>query len=196
MTTLGVWKVVGKVGIDTGMVMVADPCRALHCDGLARAFGEDWDGFTGRIFRGWKKKGRQGIALRSDTGHEGAAVVAGTGYGDGLYTVWGRFDGDICFELRVSFDGIISFSPSDHCDITGCAAPPKYLCDYSAKQRGKGTIHCNRWVCAKHRRKAPPGSGDADDFCLEHAKMARESKGKVPASRGQKKRANGKRVKS
>lgn len=182
MTTLGTWKKVGSVRVDTAMVVIADPCQLVHPDKPEKALGKDWDAFCKGVSRAWGKTRRQGAQLRFDTRHDGLAVVVGTGYGDSTYAVWGRFDGDVCCEIRLSFDGLYSGMREETCEIEGCASRGKYLCDFPIKKRGQKTMLCDRCVCAKHRHE-PPDEVDAEDYCPEHAKPAKKLAAKAATPR-------------
>jgi len=94
----------GKCGVDSGQVLIIDPCY----------INTEWEKETGKgRFGGGtyekcckltlsKKSGGQ---LKYKRGHAGLGVVASTGYGDGTYPVYGTIneEGRVT-ELRIVFD--------------------------------------------------------------------------------------------
>lgn len=182
MTALGTWKLVGSVAVDTASILIGDPCGIVHTDKPVKALGKDWDGFLARVQRAWGKTDRQGAELPPDRGQVGLAVVVGTGYGDGLYKVWGRFAGDMCCEVRITFDNVHCGIPIGPCDIAGCTSRGAFLCDFKIKKRGQKTVFCERRVCAKHRHE-PTGNDDAEDYCPAHAKASKKPAPKAATRR-------------
>ncbi len=83
---------VGKIGVDAGLVWIGDPCYILHKDKLPKSLGKDWGEFCDALH------GNDNV-LKSfpyDMGHEGLGVCVSSGYGDGEYPVYAeiRDEGD------------------------------------------------------------------------------------------------------
>jgi hypothetical protein len=90
----GVWKKIGIVGVDSGMLMVCDPC---YVEG-------EWE--SEEFVPGSKVKhsfsynaccvktvdGRQFGQLNYKLGHAGVGVVFSSGVGDGVYPVYARVE--------------------------------------------------------------------------------------------------------
>jgi hypothetical protein len=87
------WHVIGRVAVDTGTIVITDPCNA---DGAADA----WDGYV--------ENGCNGdlpvVSIGSKNPHQ-AAVFTETGFGDGYYGVEARYAADRVAELRIIFIG-------------------------------------------------------------------------------------------
>lgn len=90
------WTLAGHVGVDSGQVMVCDPCYAVPREDEIP--GEvDWKPqFTYDQACGWDKKPedkqRHFRQIPFDMGHDGAAVVSNSGYGDGYYPVYVKLE--------------------------------------------------------------------------------------------------------
>ena len=82
------WVLVGEVGVDSGQVVVVDPCYV--SDGL------DYDQVCDAT------EGKDG-SPQCGTWDNGA-VASGTAWGDGSYPVVARLEGNRVQELRVLFD--------------------------------------------------------------------------------------------
>lgn len=88
------WKLIGKFGVDAGLVWIGDPCYILHKEGDQKPqdIGEDWDDFCkildDKVYYDFNSLG----------------VVASTGYGDGIYPVYARFMDGRIMELKINFD--------------------------------------------------------------------------------------------
>lgn len=100
------WKVIGRVGVDSGQVMIVDPC-----------YLKDWkaDDFSGEESKVAPEDSvpfsYEGACQRTlsdagagSVGHGSLAVASGSGHGDGCYPVLARFGGGRVLELRVLFD--------------------------------------------------------------------------------------------
>lgn len=100
-------KLIGHIGVDSGQVLITDPC-----------YVESWEdtdfsgdtveadekglfpyGYTGACSATLSDK--QAGALRFAMGHEGAGVVTSTGYGDGSYPVYATFSDEDEWGTRV-----------------------------------------------------------------------------------------------
>jgi hypothetical protein len=88
------WKQVGEIPVDTGTILIADPCHVIP--------DSDWDDWHMEISEAglWKNE----TMMRANTGHVPHTFVSTTGVGDGSYPVEARFteDGRVA-ELRVRF---------------------------------------------------------------------------------------------
>jgi hypothetical protein len=187
MSDFGIWRRIGRIGVDSGMVVVADPCYLIHRRRkLARDLGKEWEGFAERVHAEWGRNEIQGAQLLYDKGHAGLGVVTGSGNGDGLYDVWGRFAGDECRELRITFDGDFCGmqtpapdpdgsvempaieGPQAPCEVDGCSANGVCFCDYPVTLPDGRSKLCRRRLCDEHRHEAEAGV----DLCPEHAPAA------------------------
>ena len=97
---------IGSFGVDSGTVMICDPCYVLgnpspHIK-YPRSFGIDWDGEYG--FVAMNLIDEDGKHRETSEVYGQMAVISGTGYGDGVYPVYARSDenGRIV-ELRILF---------------------------------------------------------------------------------------------
>lgn len=88
-------EVKGCVSVDSGLVMVGDPCYTIHksitapkdYDRLPKAFGKSWDDFcTNTLHKAGKHFDR--AYLEHDSGAAGLAFIEGNFGGDGLYPVY------------------------------------------------------------------------------------------------------------
>lgn len=85
------WKEIGKVSVDSGMVMITDPCRVVsRNEGTASQFSS--------LFKNWKEFARvvdvrrPGTILFPSNGLPEMAVVSATGVGDGAFPVMALID--------------------------------------------------------------------------------------------------------
>jgi len=77
-------KIIGRIGVDAGMVWIGDPCYILHQEKLPSTLGEDWDDFCDLT--------EDHESFPYEMGHEGLGVCTSTRYGDGFYPVIGFFE--------------------------------------------------------------------------------------------------------
>ena len=84
-------ELVGSFGVDSGQAMVGDPC---YLDGWKTNEGEDWN-LEGKIGE-YSYHGASATTLDDVAGTLGGglAVVFNTGYGDGVYPVYAKFNED------------------------------------------------------------------------------------------------------
>lgn len=95
-------KQIGKIGVDSGLVWIGDPCYLLDGD-KPESVGKDWGEFCD-IFKENEEKETRSISFNYDMGHEGLGVCSSTKWGDGTYPVYGIFEkGD----TRKSPNGIL-----------------------------------------------------------------------------------------
>lgn len=67
------WKKVGVVGVDSGCILLGDPCYWIKGDEYDKEVCSDWD------------KSKQ---IKFDLGHNGKGVLVSSGFGDGCYEVF------------------------------------------------------------------------------------------------------------
>ena len=94
------WVSAGRVGVDSGQIMVIDPCYIGsdfdNCD-------KTWDpaAYSGQL----NYQGVSAISLANNFGQASEAVVTSSGYGDGVYPVEVRLNEDNrVVELRIRFE--------------------------------------------------------------------------------------------
>jgi len=95
-------KLIGHVGVDSGQMMLADPCYVdgdNFVDDRENGFdiGENREGPYPLSYEGAcnaSMSENQAGVLSFHAGHEGAAVVCSTGYGDGVYPVYVEYTSD------------------------------------------------------------------------------------------------------
>jgi len=78
------WAEIGIVGVDSGQLLIADPGYL----GSQKAL-KDYDSVLNA--RGFPKRKNIFDQLCYDRGHDGAGVVFNSGFGDGVYKVYGKF---------------------------------------------------------------------------------------------------------
>ena len=92
---------IGSFGVDSGTVMVVDPCYVLDGEGkYPLSFGHNWEEFVGMNLMD-----EDGNHLDSKQLHGEMGVVSSTGYGDGVYPVYARMAEGRIMEIRILFDG-------------------------------------------------------------------------------------------
>jgi hypothetical protein len=94
------WEMIGSFGVDSGTVLIVDPCYVLDGEGkYPLSFGHNWEEFV--VMNLMDDHGH----LTSKQLHGEMGVVSSTGYGDGVYPVWARMDntGTRIAELRIEF---------------------------------------------------------------------------------------------
>jgi hypothetical protein len=101
------WVLAGHIGVDSGQVMVCDPCYVLpDVNEEGENLREGWKPeFPYGKACGWdevpdeERKSVRPISFKM--GHEGAAVVCDSGYGDGYYPVYVKFEDKGPWGVRV-----------------------------------------------------------------------------------------------
>lgn len=112
------WKKVGQITVDAGMCWIGDPCYVLHRDGKQEPedIGKDWHEFCDRLFSREKNGAAQWNHKNGIKGagkeNAGLGVSVSTGWGDGIYDVFARYDDETgrVAEARVVFiddDGFV-----------------------------------------------------------------------------------------
>lgn len=87
------WIRIGSAAVDSGCLMICDPCYAIGKDADLTQTYPDWSDFVDNHFK-WDDKHNQYTfhQVPFKLGHEGAGVVASTAYGDGFYPVYALVD--------------------------------------------------------------------------------------------------------
>ena len=85
------WTLLGKFAVDSGQAMIGDPC---YLDEWKHNRDEEWDieGKEGQ----YSYFGASATTLSNNFGEleDGRSVVFSTGYGDGVYNVYGHINDD------------------------------------------------------------------------------------------------------
>ena len=81
------WKLVGHIGVDSGMCWIGDPCYI--GDGLPELDVSN-------------EKGPYMKSFNYEAGHEGLGVCVSTGYGDGFYPVHALLEKDVSGRNRIA----------------------------------------------------------------------------------------------
>lgn len=91
-------KLIGEVGVDSGQVIITDPCY-IDNEWEESSFDDESDqtptheySYAGACQATLTKD--QGGQLNYRLGHAGAGVVVSSGYGDGLYPVFASYGAD------------------------------------------------------------------------------------------------------
>lgn len=96
------WQKAGVIGVDAGICWIGDPCYILHQDNPETnvgVLGRDWPEFCAKI--------RDNLVTQFNysLGHPGLGVVVSTGYGDGTYPVFVKYNKEgRVVEVKVVFD--------------------------------------------------------------------------------------------
>ena len=87
-------EVVGKIGVDSGLCWIGDPCYIISSTGERRF--ESWKNFCSELQYLEKDNYPTNVAFPYDDGGivEGLGVCVSTGYGDGYYPVIAHFNRD------------------------------------------------------------------------------------------------------
>jgi len=82
---------IGNFGVDSGQAMVGDPC---YLDQWKTNEGDEWN-LEGKIGQ-YSYHGASATTIDNQAGELGGglAVAFNTGYGDGVYPVYAKFDED------------------------------------------------------------------------------------------------------
>ena len=92
-------KMIGKCGVDSGQIMITDPCYVID--------GEFTEKHYQQVCEITLADGHAG-SLPYDLGHEGKAVVSSSGIGDGVYPVYATYEdvdgwGERIMKLEIDF---------------------------------------------------------------------------------------------
>ena len=94
---------VGSFSVDSGQAMVGDPC---YLDQWKTNEGEEWN-LEGKV-GDYSYQGASATTLASNAGELGiaTAIVFNTGYGDGLYPVYVKYNEDgRVVKVVIDFEG-------------------------------------------------------------------------------------------
>ena len=94
------WIKIGDVGVDSGQLMIVDPCYLSDWEGteyLEEKVVDDSFSYNGCC----RKGGKPSKNFNYENGNPGRAVVFNSGYGDGLYEVWARLEDGSIAEIRI-----------------------------------------------------------------------------------------------
>jgi hypothetical protein len=95
---------IGSFGVDSGTVMVVDPCYVLDGEGkYPLSFGHNWEEFV--VMNLMDESGKVPYSPHTKQLHGEMGVVSSTGYGDGVYPVYARIAEGRVMEIRILFDG-------------------------------------------------------------------------------------------
>ena len=94
------WKLVGRFGVDAGIVWIGDPCYIIHTDEMPKTIGKDWGEFCNLL--GDDYPTMKSFGFTKDT--DGLGVCLSTGYGDGEYPVYARIEQGRIVQIYIDFD--------------------------------------------------------------------------------------------
>ena len=93
------WKQIGTCGVDSGLIMLGDPCYSLHRISPYEEFGETWESFCDILDeRDINTKNFINIG-------EGIAMIVNTLYGDGEYPVYAKYQDGRISQIKIDFRG-------------------------------------------------------------------------------------------
>jgi hypothetical protein len=99
----GEWKLVGTLGVDSGQMMLCDPCYIKK--DFANEYGETnqkdmtYSGACNATL------GNDGFGFLTNTNGYKLAFACSSGYGDGVYPVYIKRDGGRIAEMKIVFIG-------------------------------------------------------------------------------------------
>jgi hypothetical protein len=96
------WTKVGSVGVDAGLMMIGDPSYSIGANPSNDWITDDWDDFCRELFNSQEFAEHQVVNVPFSLGHEGAAVVTSTGFGDGSYDVFVKYSDEGEWGRRVA----------------------------------------------------------------------------------------------
>jgi hypothetical protein len=91
---------IGEVSVDAGIIMIGDPCYTLPDDASHRTdAAKEWDTFCDVLFESESR--RKGV----EPFGSGIGLVVSSGYGDGSYPVYVRYEDGIPAQVVIDFMG-------------------------------------------------------------------------------------------
>lgn len=93
-----IMKQIGKIYVDSGTIIIGDPCYFLHTRLDEKEFGKGWKGYCD-ITEDMFKDGYLQIG-------KGTAVTTCTLYGDGAYPVYAEVENNRIVRVMIDFDPI------------------------------------------------------------------------------------------
>lgn len=98
------WEIIGRVAVDSGSVVLGDPCYFLGEKSVARQLFPTWGSVLDVLYEN-KLSERGNAPLAFGKGCEGLGLVVNTLHGDGCYAVQARRNerGRIV-EIKISFE--------------------------------------------------------------------------------------------
>ena len=90
-------KVIGQLGVDSGTLMIGDPCYAIHRETPYKEFGKNWLDFCDTV-----------LGDHADSVYpvgDGLAVAVSTVYGDGVYNLVGTYTSGVLTKIEVDLRG-------------------------------------------------------------------------------------------
>ena len=102
-------KLIGKVGVDAGMIWIGDPCYIIHNKTERLKLGKEWQDFCNIFYDNVKKTGKSYKSFDYEHGIEGLGICTSTGHGDGSYNVIGFFKTEESKSpscVMIDFDGV------------------------------------------------------------------------------------------
>jgi len=90
------WKKIGVVGVDSGTLMITDPCYAIQDGWNDKDYEKEVVGTANKLHH----------QVKHALGHAGKAVIFSSGLGDGLYEVFAKIEnvkhwGERVTEVRI-----------------------------------------------------------------------------------------------
>ena len=99
MSELKEWVQIGSVGVDSGQLIIMDPCYIESYWNKENEKGLDGINYQA-VCEGTLKKERA-VALPYPIGHGGLAVAFASGWGDGYYDVFARYVEGRIVEVKI-----------------------------------------------------------------------------------------------
>ena len=80
-------KQIGFAGVDSGLLMIGDPCYFIGPRAAAQKRFKDWRGFLSEHMK-YTKSSQINTQMTYELGHDGLGVAFETTHGDGFYPVY------------------------------------------------------------------------------------------------------------
>jgi len=95
------WKKIGVVGVDSGQLMIVDPCY-IDNDWKKEEYNEKKNAKENFSYNAVCKKNNDGVRqINYEAGHKGLAVSFCSGFGDGVYEVYALFKKFDKMDMRI-----------------------------------------------------------------------------------------------